>query len=135
MTIDDLSAALRGLSTARLQRLADGLERDPEVRVTVGAWRPQCPMVLAGYDSGGYDPMAGSGHGPEDRFARVWDGFASSASGWRLLPRLGKDARRDDVQALLRATNAVLADRLAAADSEATPPGTLWGPTADGCRR
>ncbi|HEX4115968.1 MAG TPA: hypothetical protein VHY18_08855 [Solirubrobacteraceae bacterium] len=117
MTIEDLTAALNGLSTARLQRLADGLERDAEVKVTVGAWRPQCPMVLAGYD-----PMSGSGHGPEDRFANVWDRFASSASGWRLLPRLGREARRGEVQALLRATNAVLAARLTPVDLEGTPP-------------
>jgi len=111
--IDDLTTALNGLSTTRLQLLADGLERDPEAKVTVGAWRPRCPMVLAGYD-----PMSGSGHGPEDRFAHAWDRFASPASAWGWLPRLGRDARHSDVQALLRATNTVLAARLAQIHAE-----------------
>jgi hypothetical protein len=117
MTIHDLTAARNGLWTARLQRVSDGLEHDPEVKATVGAWRPQSLMVLAGYH-----PTTGSGHRPGDRFAKVWDQFDSSASGWRLPPRLGRDARRSDVQALLRATNVVLAARLAAVDPEGTAP-------------
>jgi hypothetical protein len=130
MTLDDLTAALNGLSTARLQRLADGLQRDPDAKVTVGAWRPRCPMVLAGYD-----PPSGSGNGPEDRFADTWDRFAAPASAWRLLPRPVRDARVSDVQALLRATNAVLAARFSCADAEhpiASPPAAVG---ADGGQR
>lgn len=112
MTIDDLTAALNGLSTTRLQQLANRLARNPEVKVTVGAWRPECPMVLAGYD-----PQIGSGHGPEERFAKVWDRFASPPSRAWPLPRRERDARRSDVQSLLRATNTVLAARLARGES------------------
>jgi len=113
MTIDDLTAVLNELSTARLQRLTDRLEGDPEVPITVGAWRPRCPMVLAGYD-----PLSGSPGDPEDNFAHAWDRFAAPSGRWHLRPRLGRDARRCDVQALLRAANAVLAKRAAAADAE-----------------
>ena len=119
MTFDDLTAALNGLSTARLQRLADALDRDPEATVTVGAWRPQCPMVLAGYD-----PLNGAADDPEDRFAHAWDRFAAPACRWRLLPRLGGDARCGDVQALRRLTNAVLAARGAGVNAQAITAGS-----------
>jgi len=109
MTIDDLQAALEGLSTERLQRLVNRLERDPEIKVTVGAWRPQCPMVLAGFD-----PTHADSNLPEHRFAAVWDRLATPDTRWWLLlliPATGRPARRSDVQFLLRRANAVLAYR------------------------
>jgi len=44
--IDDLQTALEQLSSERPQRL----EGDAAVKVAVGASRPHCPMVLAGFD-------------------------------------------------------------------------------------
>jgi hypothetical protein len=107
MTIDDLQTALEGLSTERLQRLVDRLVQDPDVRVTVGAWRPGCPMVLAGFD-----PAHAYSNLPEHRFAAVWDRFASSEPRWWIpLPSAGRIATRSDVQLLLRRASAVLAYR------------------------
>lgn len=112
MTVDDLQTALEGLSTDRLQRLVTRLERDPDVKVTVGAWRPRCPMVLAGFD-----PRTETPNQPEHRFALVWDHFASSEARWWIpLPSAGRTARRSDVQLLLRRANAVLAYRTARAN-------------------
>jgi len=111
MTIDDLQRALEGLSTERLQRLVDRLEQDPDIKVTVGAWRPRCPMLLAGFD-----PQAAGANLPEHRFAAVWDQFASSEmKWWRPLSRArnARTARHSDVQVLLRRANAALAYRSA----------------------
>ena len=113
MTIDDLQTALEGLSTERLQRLVDRLVQDPDVKVTVGAWRPRCPMVLAGFD-----PTHADQNIPERRFAAVWDQFAASEPRWWIpLPSAGRTAIRSDVQLLLRRANAVLAYRAARDDS------------------
>lgn len=107
MTADDLRYALSGLSTERIQRLADRLSADPGLEVTIGSWFPQCPMVLAGFDGTTAPPTA-----PERRFAAVWDRLArSERSRWPRWPWLSKRARREDVQLLLRTANAVLALR------------------------
>jgi hypothetical protein len=107
MTIDDLQTALESLPTERLERLVDRLERDPEINVTVGAWLPHCPMVLAGFDPGHADSNL-----PEHRFAAVWDRVATPKTrSWLALPATGRPARRSDVQLLLRRANAVLAYR------------------------
>ena len=109
MTVDELQSALEQLSTDRLQRLVDRLERDPDIKVTVGAWRPRCPMVLAGFD-----PRSAPANRPEHRFAAVWDQSANSdAKWWFPLPSAGRTARRSDVQLLVRRANAVLAYRAA----------------------
>jgi hypothetical protein len=109
MTLDDLHTALEGLSTERLERLVDRLERDPDIEVTVGAWVPRCPMVIAGFD-----PTCSEGNQPEHRFAAVWDRFARSEQKFRIPLRFaGRPARRSDVQLLLRRANAVLANRSA----------------------
>jgi hypothetical protein len=112
--IDNLVTALEGLSTDRLQRLVDRLERDPGVTLTVGDWRPHCPMVLAGFK-----PTAASGEAPEQQFAAAWDRFATPQARRRRLPappwRSGGPAYPSDVQLLLRKANAVLADRHARA--------------------
>lgn len=107
MTAEDLVAALQELSTVRLQSLVDRLEREPQVRLTVGTWWPQCPMVLAGFD-----PRRASRKAPEHRFAQVWDEFAlpRPTRGFPT-PRIGRQASRRDVQMLLRAANGVLAAR------------------------
>ena len=107
MTIDDLQTALDALSTDRLQRLVDRLEQDPDIKVTVGAWRPRCPMVLAGFEPGDPDSNV-----PERRFAAVWDQFAASEPKWWIpLPSAGRTATRSDVQLLLRRACAALACR------------------------
>ena len=107
MTVDDLQNALERLSTERLQCLVDRLERDRGIKVTVGAWRPQCPMVLAGFT-----PKDTDSNLPEHRFAAVWDRFATpEGRSWLRLPCAGRAARRSDVQLLLRRANAVLAYR------------------------
>ena len=107
MTIDDLQTTLEGLSTERLQRLVDGLAQDPDIKVTVGAWRPRCPMVLAGFD-----PRHADSNLPEHRFAAVWDQFAASEPRWWIPPpSAGRIATRSDVQLLLRRASAVLAYR------------------------
>lgn len=104
---DNLQQALEGLSTARLRRLVDRLERDPDVELTIGAWRPQCPMVLAGYD-----PDGAHSNTPEHLFAGAWDRFAKPDLHWWVpLPLGPRRARRADVQLLLRTANAVLARR------------------------
>lgn len=118
MTADDLRRALEGLTSERLQCLVDRLEYDPDIKVTVGAWRPQCPMVLAGFY-----PLRCSLNAPETRFAAVWDNFArSERQRWRWPIRLrlsyGSVARREDVKVLLRTANAVLAAR-----TDHGPPG------------
>jgi len=111
MTIDDLQTALEGLSTQRLQRLVDRLAQDPDTKVTVGAWRPRCPMVLAGFDPRDVDLDLNL---PEHRFAVVWDQFAASEPRWRIpLPLAARIATRPDVQLLLRRASSVLAYRAA----------------------
>jgi hypothetical protein len=108
----DLQTALEGLTTERIQRLVDHLEANPDTSVTVGAWRPRCPMVLAGFD-----PATACPHAPETRFAAVWDRVAVPRRGrWWHLPLgfvPGRVARRGDVRMLLRRANAVLAHRAA----------------------
>jgi len=107
MTSDDLQLALQGLSTERLQRLVDGLAADPDVKLTIGAWRPHCPMVLAGFD-----PATAAANTPEHRFACVWDRFAKPDPWWRIPSLLGRPAaRRAHAQLLLRIASAVLAAR------------------------
>jgi hypothetical protein len=118
MNADDLHTALEGLATERLQRLVDRLEADPGVKVTVGAWRPLCPMVLAGLD-----PRATPANAPEVRFAMVWDHFAGVAPRRRWLPPglfPTRAARRSDVQLLLRSANEVLAERAARVGGHST---------------
>jgi len=115
-SIGDLTKALDALSTERLQRLVDRIEHDPDIEVTVGASRPQCPMVLAGLD-----PQTATPHGPEHRFAAVWDRCATAEPGWWMpVPSAGRPARRSDVQLLLRTANAVLATRLVREAAAAT---------------
>ncbi len=102
-----LEEAPKGLNTLRLQRLVDRLERDPDVELTIGAWRPQCPMVLAGFT-----PDSAANDTPEPSFAGAWDRFAQPERRWGVrLTRSGHKARRSDVQLLLRMANAVLARR------------------------
>jgi hypothetical protein len=109
MTLDDLQTALEALSTQRLELLVDRLERDPDVKVTVGAWLPQCPMVRAGFE-----PTRAMANQPEHRFAEVWDRFARSDQKFRIpLRPVGRTTRRSDVQLLLRRANSVLAYRSA----------------------
>jgi hypothetical protein len=112
MTIEDLQTALEGLSSARIQRLVDRLEQEPDIQVTVKAWRPQCPMVLAGFE-----PLTEPANAPEQRFAAVWDRFARPERRHRLpLPwdiASAQVACRADVQRLLHRANAVLAARAA----------------------
>jgi hypothetical protein len=112
MTIEDLQAALEGLSSARIQRLVDRLEQEPDIQVTVKAWRPQCPMVLAGFE-----PLTEPANAPEQRFAAVWDRFARPERRHRLpLPwdiASTQVACRLDVQRLMHRANAVLAARAA----------------------
>lgn len=120
MTIEDLQTALEGLSSARIQRLVDRLEQEPDIQVTVKAWRPQCPMVLAGFE-----PLTEPANAPEQRFAAVWDRFARAERRHRLpLPweiASAQVACRTDIQRLLHRANAVLAAR--AARGEDPPPG------------
>jgi len=108
----DLQNALEGLTTERIQRLVDHLEANPEASVTVGAWRPRCPMVLAGFD-----PASAHRRAPESRFAAVWDRVAVAQRGRWWQPPLflvpGRVARGGDVRMLLRRANAVLAHRAA----------------------
>lgn len=109
---NDLQNALEELTTERIQRLVDRLEGHPDAAVTVGAWRPRCPMVLAGFD-----PATASPNAPETRFAAVWDRVAVAQRGhwWHLPIGLvpGRVARRTDVRLLLRTANGVLAHRAA----------------------
>lgn len=111
-SINDLHNALDDLSTERIQRLVDHLEGNPGASVTVGSWRPRCPMVLAGFD-----PATASPDAPETRFAAVWDRVAVAQRGrwWHLPVGLvpGRVARHADVRLLLRAANGVLARRAA----------------------
>jgi hypothetical protein len=113
----DLQIALEELSTERLQALVDRLGSGSVSEVTVGAWRPQCPMLLAGFE-----PTRAAANTPEGHFASIWDGFATACPTplWRRLRvRQGLPASDRDVQVLLRMTNAVLAART-------QPPDVLW---------
>jgi hypothetical protein len=104
-----LSRALEQLPLERLERLVDALERDPDAQLSVGSWRPQCPMVLAGFD-----PDHAAADAPERVFAGAWDAFARSEPR-RRRRRLAwcttRVAARHDVQALWRSANATLAAR------------------------
>lgn len=105
--VDQMRVALGELSTERLQRLVDRLERNPDVKVTVGSWHPQCPMVLAGFD-----PVGAEARCPEQCFAEAWDRFAKTEPGTRwqaILWPAPRSARRSDVQLLLRSASAALA--------------------------
>jgi hypothetical protein len=110
--VDELMSALAELSSERLQRLVERLEREPDVALTVGSWQPCCPMVLAGFN-----PATATGEVPEQRFAGAWDRFATPRPRRRWIPalpwRTANAARPADVQFLLRRANAVLAARLA----------------------
>lgn len=109
MAIDDLQSALDGLSSDRLARLVDQLEREPTAELTIGSWRPQCPMVLAGFE-----PRASAACLPEHRFAAAWDRVAAPEPKWGLrFPLTRRSARRADAQSLLRNANATLAHRAA----------------------
>lgn len=116
MTAEDLRAAIEGLSTERVHRLVGAIQRDPDIKVTVGAWRPQCPMLIAGFD-----PFRASPTAPEQRFAAVWDRFAAAEHRrWWAIPISlgpGRVARRADVQTLLRTAKEVLAARSARGES------------------
>ena len=103
-----LETALRGLSTRRLARLAACLESTSDLKLSVGSWWPQCPMVLAGFDPRQASPVA-----PEHYFAAVWDHVAVGKPRWRWIALPGGPlvARQCDVQLLLRTVNAVLAAR------------------------
>lgn len=109
---EELRAALDELATERIQRLVDRLEATPEPAVTVGFWRPSCPMVLAGFD-----PATASPGAPEARFAAVWDrvAVATRRRWWSppaaLVPR--RVAAAADVRMLLRTANGALAHRAA----------------------
>ncbi len=107
MTTNDLQTALDGLPTERIRRLADRLQHDPDTEVTVGAWVPRCPMMLAGFD-----PRGVSTYTPEQYFEDTWNRFALPApTPWWTPPvplSAGRAARRADVQQLLRAVNRVL---------------------------
>jgi len=110
MTVADLQSALESLSSERLELLVDQLERDPAVKLTIGAWRPQCPMVLAGFE-----PIGAPRNAPEYRFAAVWDRLAN-AERQRRLPvpwdfGAKRVACRADAQRLLHGANHVLARR------------------------
>src|ERR1700679_762137 len=68
---EELREAVDELATERIQWLVDCLEATPAPAVTVGLWRPGCPMVLAGFDI-----ATASADAPEARFAAVWDRVA-----------------------------------------------------------
>ncbi len=111
MSSQDLEAAVEGLPTERIRRLLDGLERDPEVKLCVGAWWPQCPMVLAAFD-----PRTAAADPPEARFAAAWDRLATPGSRWQawISPVglcAGRVACRADVELLIRVGNQTLARR------------------------
>jgi hypothetical protein len=110
-----LEAALQELSTRRLTRLAARLESTPDVKLSVGSWWPQCPMVLAGFDPRHASPAA-----PEHHFAAVWDQIAVGRPRWRWLSFPGGPliARTSDVQLLIRTVNSVLAARHARARAD-----------------
>lgn len=104
-----LASALADLSTDRIQRLVDRIENEADIELTVRAWRPQCPMVIAGFD-----PEKAAKNTAEQRFAFAWDRFAVEKQPRWWTPRLRHPthrARQCDVQALLRAANAMLAQR------------------------
>jgi hypothetical protein len=110
MISPSLAAALADLPTERIQRLVDAIEGDATIKLTVGAWLPGCPMVVAGFD-----PQHGFAlECPERRFAAAWDRFAKTERRrlWHpgFVP-IARFARRADVQALLRAANGMLAAR------------------------
>lgn len=106
MNVNDLQDALELLSTPRIERLVNELEADPNVALTVGAWA-RCPMVLAGFN-----PASGHLASPERVFAATWDRVARTATPWWVpYPWRTRLARREDVQALLRTANVVLANR------------------------
>jgi hypothetical protein len=106
-----VSRAVEALSDQRLRRLVERLERQPDVEVTVGAWRPQCPTVLAGFDPGG--PALNT---PEERFALAWDNFATPPGDASLRRKAGqpasRPARRPDMRALLQAAQRALPSRV-----------------------
>ncbi len=110
MISEPLAAALADLSTARVQRLVDVIERNADIQFTVGAWLPNCPMVAAGFE-----PERGyAAHCPERRFAAAWDRFAKPERRRLWVPGFVpavRYARQRDVQALLRAANELLASR------------------------
>lgn len=105
-----VKVALRALPTYRIQRLVDRLEHNPDTNVTACGWLPQCPMTLAGY------PPNSLWSGPEQRFAVAWDRFAvrEHQRWWHKMVKTPHQARRCDVQALLRMANELLAQRAAA---------------------
>lgn len=131
-TLDELEAALDDLSTARLGRLVDALESEPDVKLTIGSWRPLCPMVLAGFVPN--DDPAGA---PEHRFASVWDRFARPEPFWWIRsPMLTLSARRRDIQLLMQSANSVLArkiDHTGSCESDLTDPNGQ--PEQAACRR
>jgi hypothetical protein len=103
-----LHSAIRGLSTDRITTLVERLENDPTIMLTVGSWRPRCPMTLAGFD-----PATAPEDAPEKRFATVWDRVAERRRHGLWRSSRGSVARRESVQALLRLSNMVLAERAA----------------------
>lgn len=109
---EELRTAIDELATERIEQLADRLEASPEPVVTVGLWRPSCPMVLAGFD-----PATASPGTPEARFAAVWDRVAvARRRHWWSPPAAlvrGRVASTADVQLLLRTANGALAHRAA----------------------
>ncbi len=109
---DELREAVDELATERIQQLVDRLEATPEPAVTVGFWRPSCPMVLAGFD-----PATASPGAPEARFAAVWDRVAvARRRRWWSPPAAlvpGRVASGADVRLLLRTANGALARRAA----------------------
>ena len=135
MISTSLAAALADLPTERIQRLVDVIEGDATIKLTVGDWLPGCPMVAAGFDpQHGFAPDC-----PERRFAAAWDRFARTERRrlWHpgFVP-VARCARRADVQALLRAANAVLAARQETAHAKQrgltsiTPPASITPPTS-----
>jgi len=122
-----LYAALAELPLARLQRLAEALESNPEVELTVGSWRPRCPMLLAGFD-----PDYAPANAPERVVAAAWDAFAcSQPRRRRRMPWCTTEvACRADVQFLTRCANAILAGRSRDVSrlDDGHDPGSLVGP-------
>ncbi len=109
---EDLREAVDELATERIQQLVYCLEATPAPALTVGCWRPSCPMVLAGFD-----PATASPGAPEARFAAVWDrvALARRRHWWSppaaLVP--GRVASGADVRLLLRTVNGALAHHAA----------------------
>jgi len=122
---EPLRAALRQLGSERLANLVSRLD-EPTIRIAVGQWYPDCPMILAGFNP--YRSLVALT--PEHVFAQAWDSFAAPARrplGWGRLPRI---ADPEDVDALRRCASEELAERAAGRSQLHEPEGASGMPVA-----